>query len=359
MLSRMRALRSFPALLLVALVGCGAPPHRTTKTSAAPAAEAMTAEQMSPGAAVLVERGGQWLPGSVVAQVGPDRFRVHYEGYGPEWDEDVGPARLRPAAAASDPNAAPLAAGESVLVDLSGRLMLGRIVEMRPDGKLKIQYDGFEPAAFEEVVAKRVRRPFAGESAHRVGEDVTVRAQGSSARARVVAAVSSDRWLVRFDGAGAAYDRVVGPDMLVGTGGSAKAVAAPADAKASTSDAPTLSIGDQVLVSHRGTWHAATVAALRGGEVGVRYAEESTGGKAAGRAGDESVSAQRVVAAPGKKKPGVPYAPKELVYIEWHGMFVEGRVLRKTGAGQYKVRFAGTGPARDEIVVSRRLRPRG
>jgi hypothetical protein len=28
--------------------------------------------------------------------VASDRFKIHYDGYGPEWDETVGDVRLRP-----------------------------------------------------------------------------------------------------------------------------------------------------------------------------------------------------------------------------------------------------------------------
>lgn len=363
MFSRKRAWRCLAALGFVALVGCSsASSGRGAAAGPGPemAAEPMTAEQLAPGARVLVERGGQWLPGTVVAQVGPDRIRVHYEGYGPEWDEDVGPARLRPAAPSAAGNAATdvHAVGDVVLVDLAGRLMLAQVVEALPDGKLRVQYDGFEPAAFEDILAQRVRKPFAQASAHRVGDAVTVRTQGSSAKARVVAVVAADRWLVRFDEAGAAYDRVVGPEMIGTSAGAAPALgAAPSSEPAAAESA--IGVKSEVLVSHRGTWHAATVVGMPAGEVRVRYAAESAGGAAAGGAVEETVAAKRVVPAPGKKKPGVPYAPKEKVYIEWHGMFVEGHVLRKTGAGQYKVRFEGTGPASDEIVVARRLRPRG
>lgn len=45
------------------------------------------------GEAVFVEWDGSWWPAKVL-KVGKGSHRITYDGYGPEWDEDVGPARL-------------------------------------------------------------------------------------------------------------------------------------------------------------------------------------------------------------------------------------------------------------------------
>lgn len=37
---------------------------------------------------------GKWYPASVIA-VGQGQWRVHYDGYGAEWDEWVGPGRIK------------------------------------------------------------------------------------------------------------------------------------------------------------------------------------------------------------------------------------------------------------------------
>jgi hypothetical protein len=49
------------------------------------------------GALVEVEWGGRFWPAVVLEEIaGPPRvWRIHYEGYGDEWDEVVGPERLR------------------------------------------------------------------------------------------------------------------------------------------------------------------------------------------------------------------------------------------------------------------------
>jgi hypothetical protein len=43
---------------------------------------------------VMVEWHGTWFPAEVLSRDGSRHF-IHYSGYGPEWDEWVGPARLR------------------------------------------------------------------------------------------------------------------------------------------------------------------------------------------------------------------------------------------------------------------------
>ncbi len=48
------------------------------------------------GDRVRVEWHGQMYPALITGIVGQERYRVHYEGYGPEWDETVGLARIQP-----------------------------------------------------------------------------------------------------------------------------------------------------------------------------------------------------------------------------------------------------------------------
>lgn len=47
------------------------------------------------GAAVEVEWRGTWYAAEVLELVPPESYRIHYDGYGDEWDETVGPARIR------------------------------------------------------------------------------------------------------------------------------------------------------------------------------------------------------------------------------------------------------------------------
>jgi hypothetical protein len=45
---------------------------------------------------VRVEWHGQIYPGTITGIVGPEQYRVRYDGYGPEWDEIVGLSRIQP-----------------------------------------------------------------------------------------------------------------------------------------------------------------------------------------------------------------------------------------------------------------------
>jgi len=48
------------------------------------------------GDRVRVEFHGQMYSAVITAIVGQERYRIHYEGYGPEWDETVGLSRIQP-----------------------------------------------------------------------------------------------------------------------------------------------------------------------------------------------------------------------------------------------------------------------
>lgn len=63
----------------------------------APAPIAPRAAAFAPGDAVEVEWHGDWWPARVLDVVSrvPAQWRIHYEGYGDEWDEDVDPERIR------------------------------------------------------------------------------------------------------------------------------------------------------------------------------------------------------------------------------------------------------------------------
>lgn len=48
------------------------------------------------GDRVRVEWHGTLYPAVIIAIVGQERYRVHFEGYGNEWDDTVGLARIQP-----------------------------------------------------------------------------------------------------------------------------------------------------------------------------------------------------------------------------------------------------------------------
>lgn len=67
------------------------PPEKVRRT----AVEAAKTNEHKIGERVKVEFHGHYYPAIIVGIVGPERYRIHYEGYGNEWDENVGRERIR------------------------------------------------------------------------------------------------------------------------------------------------------------------------------------------------------------------------------------------------------------------------
>jgi len=76
-----------------------------------------------------------------------------------------------------------------------------------------------------------------------------------------------------------------------------------------------------------------------------------------GGSADEEATADRVTRLQDPLK-GVKYSANQPVYIEWHGVYAPGKVVKNTGGGAYEVRAEGKGPESAEVVPSARLRPR-
>jgi hypothetical protein len=330
---------------------------------------------------VQVARQGQWYGATIVQPLGEGRFLVHYDNTGNEWNEAVGPERIKPfgtGLAATGP-ARDYRPGEKVLVTYQNRLLLADVVMQVSEQSWRVHYDGFGPEAAETVGPDRIKRPFTGPSGHAVGESVMVDVNGQTLAAKVLAISSADRWVVRFEKYGPEYDQEVGVDRIkaapaVATPPPAKAEK-PAESKAEKSaegkaEKPTEAkvekakpkapvegapapaagppaVGENVLVNVRGAWFAAAVVAVGAGTVKVKFAH----------GGEEEVPADRIVREPATTK-GLVYQPGQLVLVDYKGIFVPAKVLKQEGKGEYKVRFEGQGPEADEVVAVRRLRPR-
>lgn len=61
----------------------------------AKALEAAKTNTYKVGDQIRVEWQGRFYAAHVVEIVGKEQYRVHYEGYGPEWDENVGLSRVQ------------------------------------------------------------------------------------------------------------------------------------------------------------------------------------------------------------------------------------------------------------------------
>lgn len=360
-----------------------------TPTTQAPAADpsavpSFGANDMPPGTKVLVARQGQWLPATIIQPLAEGRFFIHYDALGNEMNEVVGPDRLKPFAAPGP--ARDYKPGEKVLISFKDRTMLGDVVLQAGPDTWRVHYDGFGPEAAETVGPDRLRRPFAGASAHAVGEALQVDVNGQPLGAKVIAIAAADKWLVRFDSYGPQYDQEIGADRIKTAAPPPpppapppvvspapppvsepapppkpekpekpakpeKAAPAPKPAAAPTNDAPAVpagppAAGEAVMVSIRGIWFPATISAPgAGGAFKIKV----------GAAPEEEVAADRIVRiATGKGR----YQTNQAVLVHFKGIWVGAKILKQTAGTEYKVRFDGTGPEEDEVVQSKRLRPR-
>ncbi|MSP23911.1 MAG: hypothetical protein EXR75_01860 [Myxococcales bacterium] len=59
------------------------------------ALEAAKSNKFRMGDRVRAEFHRHWYPAVIVGVVGPERYRVHFEGYGNEWDDNVGAERIQ------------------------------------------------------------------------------------------------------------------------------------------------------------------------------------------------------------------------------------------------------------------------
>jgi hypothetical protein len=334
--------------------------------------------EYSPGSHVLVNRGGSFVPAVVLQATLDNRFVVRYDGYGPQYDEPVATDRLRPYTPPS-----PYKVGDCVLVTAQNRTILADVLQDLGNNTFRVHYDGYGPEVAENVTPERIKKPFTGATAHQLNEAVFVEVNGAPLPAKIAAVVAADRWIVRFDGFNAQYDQEVGADRFRAAPPPAVATPAPPpppepvakdddkkgkgkkgkkdkdppkDDKPAAPAAPAaptggpLQAGEAVLVSQRGgSWVPATISAA--GASGAWKVKYTSGG-------EEEVAADRVGRANGPLK-GTPYTPNMPIFIEWHGAYYAGKVVKEGGAkGQYKVRFEGTGPEADEVVNSNRIRPR-
>ncbi len=331
------------------------------------------------GTPVFVNRSGQWLPGTVVRQTGPTNVLIHYEGMPADWDEDVifDRVRSRPVAA---PPGADFKAGELVLVNVQNRIVLAEVAAAVDAGNFRVHYAGYGPEAVQNLPAAQLSRPFAGATAHPNGAAVIADLGGPQPfPAKVLAAVAADRWLVRLDNAGPQYDQVVdaahlrsaeappavtpppvvtAPPAATGAPDAGKPPGKTPPAKPPVADktppapaAPApLKAGDAVLVLIRSVYYPAKI-------VGPGAATGAFKVRVEGGAADEEATAGHVLRMEDPLK-GVKYKVGQTVFVEWHGVYAPGKVVKDAGSANYVVRPDGKGSEADEVIPAKRLRPR-
>lgn len=98
---------------------------------------------------------GNWYKARVT-RVNEDQTRcfIHYDGYGAEWDEWVGANRIRVAGGGA--SGSRFATGDSVEVRWKGKWYPARVLRAA-DGRYKVHYDGYGSEWDEWVGGDRIR----------------------------------------------------------------------------------------------------------------------------------------------------------------------------------------------------------
>ncbi len=114
-----------------------------------------------PGDQLQVLWHGNWYPATALKGSGGRCF-IHYNGYGSNWDEWVGPGRLRVTGAGANPVPVVVGsnfqAGDAVQVLWGGKWWPAQVLKAKGN-KLYIHYDGYGSNWDEWVGPARYRRP--------------------------------------------------------------------------------------------------------------------------------------------------------------------------------------------------------
>lgn len=104
---------------------------------------------------VLVQWGSSWWPARVVRTVGEHAWAITYEGYGAEWNEVVGPDRIRRLRPVSSRALEP---GSPVLIEYGRIWYPGTVRSVAADGRVWVGYDGYGDEWDEAVTLDRLAR---------------------------------------------------------------------------------------------------------------------------------------------------------------------------------------------------------
>ncbi len=101
---------------------------------------------------------GSWYPAQVL-KVNGDQCFIHYDNYGSNWDEWVGPDRIKIAGGAAPSPAAPaLSVGDPLQVNWKGAWYPARVIAVGKDRQVKIHYDGYDNSWDEWVGPSRYKK---------------------------------------------------------------------------------------------------------------------------------------------------------------------------------------------------------
>ncbi len=299
------------------------------------------------GALVVVPKSGGGLEYAVVTQEGASQLGIRVLL--------TGELRVVPTAvvALGAPVYQP---GERLLLRVANDRLVEAEVEAYVGGLFRVRYLGFEPVAREDVTVERLSRPHTDPTDFPPGAEVFAKAlSGDELPARVVAAVSTAAWLVRFDGFGAEHDQVVERAKIRSRQAPVAAPPPPPpppkpspEAEARAKLAAAFKAGDEVLVAHRSARFVASVVGKSpAGFVRVRYEGASPA--------EEDVDPARLVGA------SVPADAAKLtagqaVFVDVRGVFLPAKVLRPGARGMVTIRFDGDAAPSQEVVPLKRVR---
>lgn len=151
-----RRARLFLPLALCLLLGAQAAVAETPEAAPAPkvASSAPAKAKHVVGDRVMIAWGGSWWTSSVIAVLTDGRLVIHYDGWGNEWDELVNDA-ARVRTEVQGPSSYKV--GDAAFVEWKGSWWPAKVTAVAKGG-YAIHYDGYGPEWDEVVAPSRMKR---------------------------------------------------------------------------------------------------------------------------------------------------------------------------------------------------------
>jgi hypothetical protein len=138
-------------VFLLALFALALPVASSAQT-AKPVAAAVAKTHVA-GDSLFVEWGGSWWKATAIAPLSDGRTVIHYDGWSEDYDEVAKPRRIRTVLAnLPTPNL-----GETVFVEWKGSWWPAKVLKVAK-GAYRIHYDGYGPEWDEDIASSRLTR---------------------------------------------------------------------------------------------------------------------------------------------------------------------------------------------------------
>lgn len=142
-----------PFVLGLERTTAASPPGKAVVT-AQPTTSVPAAKPHAIGDPLFIEWRGSWWKATTLATLPDGRTVIHYDGWSDDYDEIAKPKRIRQAA----PGAATYAVGEAVFVEWQGSWWGAKILSVPAKGKYRVRYDGYGAEWDEDAPSTRVTR---------------------------------------------------------------------------------------------------------------------------------------------------------------------------------------------------------